>query len=160
MKTRLSSYHWGLCVVCILMAAFFLFEIILRIYNNDIYKHGEFTRLLLSPLIDLAVVSAMLFWTFTWPRVEFEEEKLYIKRFRKEWEIIPFERLIYLKDLSPFTLSVPKFTFIFILYYETETGHIKKIRWLRRILVWDYAKKTDRFTSLVRIKNPSFTLNI
>ena len=159
MKTKLSSYPWRSCLLCILLLLFFLLMLIARIQHNDIFERGEFKRLLLEPLINLIILSALLFWTFTWSRVEFDGENLYIRRFRNKRETIPFEQLVYLSDLMPYSLS-PGFIFVYTLRYKTDQRAVKKVRWRRQVWNFTYDNTIERFMDMVRIKNPSFILKV
>ena len=129
---------------------------IARFSDYQRFGSGQVWSLLISPLINLSVFIVLFLCTLYLSKVEFDEDNLYKGRGKKVKEI-PLEKLVFVRDIMPISLS-PNFIFIYVLYYKNEDGELKKLRWYRGRMEINYGRTIEKFFEVVRKKNPDFFL--
>jgi hypothetical protein len=97
------------------------------------------------------------------PTIHFDNNNLFIKRFRKKNLIVPLEKTLHLECHPKSTIPTPILKYS--LQYKNETGDIKQIRFLyhNHLLMFKFEKrlkKLQRLIDYIKTKNSGFTQNI
>jgi hypothetical protein len=154
MRKKLSSEFWGLRVLFLIFLCINTWLLVMRIKGNDFLPGENMLTRISGPIIYWIGTAGVLLLTYTTNKVYFDRDNLYIKRFRKEWETVPLEKVHRLNRRFPLLESDSMARYQF--HYSVHDGEEKKISFYYR---YKYFSKgaLKEIMLFIKVKNPGFT---
>jgi hypothetical protein len=126
----------------------------MRIKGNELFRDEVLLERLGGPIVSWILALAVLLWTFTTNKIYFDRDNMYIKRFRKDIETVPLQKILRINRRFPIfeNQSMARYAF----HYKGTEGLEKKIRFYYRYKYFSKGALKECIL-LIKMKNPGFT---